>query len=104
MRVSVLLSTTRLFSIFNLPIIAMAGWLLWRSLDWPLVGDATIFHFISNQILMGAIPYRDIFDINMPLIYGIHAAIVQVGGMSDLAWRAFDLACAAIMSVLILML
>src|SRR5262245_64766056 len=52
---------------------------------------------------MGAIPYRDIYDINMPLIYFIHLAVVAIGGMSDVAWRAFDLASAAAMSGLILM-
>jgi hypothetical protein len=99
-----LFSNSRLVSIFNLPIVAITAWLLWRSLDWPLIGDAAIFHFIADQFLMGAIPYRDIFDINMPLIYGIHAAIVLVCGMGDVAWRAFDLGAAAIMSALILML
>jgi hypothetical protein len=47
-----------------------------------LVGDATIFHFIAGQVQMGAVPYRDIFDINMPLIYYIHAAVVAIGGMT----------------------
>jgi hypothetical protein len=93
-----------LVAIFNLPIVAITAWLLWRSLDWPLIGDAAIFHFIANQLLLGAVPYRDIFDINMPLIYGVHAAVVLVGGMGDVAWRAFDLGAAAIMSALILML
>src|SRR5262249_48779454 len=78
--------------------------LLWRSLDWPLIGDAAIFHFIAEQMRMGAIPYRDIYDVNMPLIYFVHAGIVAIGGMSEVAWRAFDLACAAAMSALILML
>ena len=86
-----------LISIFNLPVAGITGWLLWRSLHWPLVGDATIFHFVANQFLTGAVPYRDIFDVNMPLIYGIHAAIVQFAGMGDGAWRAFDLGAAAIM-------
>jgi hypothetical protein len=40
----------------------------------------------------------------MPLIYYIHAAIVAIGGMSDVAWRAFDLTAAVLMSSLILML
>jgi Dolichyl-phosphate-mannose-protein mannosyltransferase len=96
--------TARLATLFNLPLAIAAGWLLWRSLDWPLVGDATIFHFIAGQVQMGAVPYRDIFDINMPLIYYIHAAVVAIGGMSDVAWRAFDLAAALLMSGLILML
>jgi hypothetical protein len=98
------MSTARLANLFNLPLAIVAGWLLWRSLDWPLVGDATIFHFIAGQFQMGAVPYRDIFDINMPLIYYIHAAVVAIGGMGDVAWRAFDLTAAVLMSGLILML
>jgi hypothetical protein len=43
--------------------------------DPPVFLKATIFHFIAVQCQMGAIPYRDIFDINMPLIYYIHAAV-----------------------------
>src|SRR5262249_15130767 len=54
------------------------------------------------QILLGEVPYRDIFDINMPLIYGIHAAIVLLGGMGDLAWRAFDLSAVALMTVCVI--
>jgi hypothetical protein len=90
--------------LFDLLLAVVTGWLLCRSLDWPLVGDATIFHFIAGQMNMGAVPYRDIIDINMPLTYDIHAAVVAIGGMSDLAWRVFDLMAAAVMSALILML
>ncbi len=97
-------SNSRLVAVFNLPLAVVTGWLLWRSLEWPLVGDATIFHFIAGQMKMGAVPYRDIVDINMPLTYGIHAAVVAIGGMSDVTWRAFDLTAAAVMSALILML
>ncbi len=99
-----MLSTARIATLFNVPLAIAAGWLLWHSLDWPLVGDATIFHFIAGQFQMGAVPYRDIFDINMPLIYYIHAAVVAIGGMSDVAWRAFDLSAALLMLGLILML
>src|SRR5262249_19807432 len=53
---------------------------------------------------MAAVPYRDIIDINMPLIYFIHVAAVAIGGMGDMAWRAFDLAATALVSGLILVL
>lgn len=91
-------------AVFDLLLAVPAVWLLWRSLNWPLVGDATIFHFIVNQMAMGAVPYRDIIDVNMPLTYDIHAAVVALGGMSDAAWRVFDLAAAALLSVCILAL
>jgi hypothetical protein len=87
-----------------LPLAVAAAWLLWRSLDWPLVGDATIFHFIAGQFQMGAVPYRDIFDVNMPLVYFVHAAVIAIGGLGDAAWRAFDLTAAVLVSGLILML
>jgi hypothetical protein len=58
-----LLSTAKLVTLFNLPLVVAASWLLWRSLDWPLAGDATIFHFIALQFKLGAVPYRDIFDL-----------------------------------------
>ena len=90
------LSSVRLATLFNLPLAIAAGWLLWRSLDWPLVGDATIFHFIAGQFQMGAVPYRDIFDVNMPLTYFVHAAVIAIGGMGDAAWRAFDLTAAVL--------
>ena len=99
-----MLSSSRLVAVFNLPLAAVTVWLLWRSRDWPLVGDATILHFIAAQIKMGAVPYRDIADVNMPFTYGIHAAIVTMGGMSDLAWRTFDVSATAVLSALILML
>ena len=90
--------------LLNVALAVAVGALLWQSLAWPLIGDAAIFHFIAGQMQMGAAPYRDIIDINMPLIYFIHAAVVAIGGMSDVAWRAFDLAAAALMSGLILIL
>jgi hypothetical protein len=37
---------------------------------------------------------------NMPLTYDIHAAVVAIGGMSDIAWRVFDLTAGAVMSAL----
>ena len=97
-------STSRLTTIVNVPVLALVAWLLGRSLAWPLTGDAAIFHFMAGQFLIGLVPYRDLADINMPLHYGIHAAVVWIGGMSDAAWRAFDLFAGAVMCVLIVML
>ena len=101
---SALCSKANLVAVVNVPLAIVVAALLWRSLDWPLIGDAAIFHFIAEQMRMGAIPYRDIYDVNMPLIYVVHAGVMAIGGMSDVAWRAFDLGCAAAMSALILML
>ena len=101
-----LMYTSKLINSFNLALAVVVAALLWRSLDWRVVGDAAIFHFIAVQMQMGAVPYRDIGerDVNMPLIYLIHAAIVTIGGVGDVVWRVFDLTAAGLMSGLILML
>ncbi len=48
-------------------------------------------HYIAWIIGQGGVPYRDVFDMNLPGVYLLHAAILAVGGPGDLAWRLFDL-------------
>ena len=48
-------------------------------------------HYIAWLIAQGAVPYRDAFDMNLPGVYLLHLAVLQVGGPGDLAWRLFDL-------------
>ena len=63
-----------------------------RSLDWPLVHDAPILHYIAWRIAEGAVPYRDLFDMNLAGTYLIHLVALQAFGASDASWRVFDLA------------
>src|SRR5262249_56406613 len=35
-----------------------------RSLDWPLAHDPPLFHYVAARIRAGAVPYRDLFDMN----------------------------------------
>ena len=64
----------------------------WR---WPLVGDASLIHYIGWLIGLGWAPYREIGDMNMPGSYLIEIAAMHVFGMGDLAWRLFDFALMA---------
>ena len=64
----------------------------WR---WPLVGDASLIHYIGWLIGRGWAPYREIGDMNMPGSYLIEIAAMHVFGMGDLAWRLFDFALMA---------
>lgn len=76
-------------------VVAYAGALavlLLRSLDWPLVHDAPIMHYIAWRITEGAVPYRDLFDMNMAGTYLLHLGALQALGTSDAGWRVFDLA------------
>jgi hypothetical protein len=70
---------------------ALLAWLILRSLPWPLVHDAPLMHYVAWRISQGAVPYRDLFDMNFPGVYLLHLFVVRVLGPSDLAWRVFDL-------------
>jgi hypothetical protein len=61
----------------------------WR---WPLVGDASLIHYIGWLIERGWAPYRQLGDMNMPGSYLIELAAMHLFGMGDLAWRLFDFA------------
>ena len=70
---------------------ALAAYLALRSLGWPLIHDAPLMHYIAWVIGQGGVPYRDVFDMNLPGVYLIHAAVIGLLGGGDLAWRLFDL-------------
>jgi hypothetical protein len=70
---------------------ALLAYLVWGSRGWPLIHDAPLMHYIAWLIGQGAVPYRDIFDMNVPGVYLLHLALLRLGGPGDLAWRVFDL-------------
>jgi hypothetical protein len=49
-------------------------------------------HYAAWLIRDGAVPYRDIFDMNFPGVYLLHLLALSVFGPGDLGWRLFDLA------------
>ena len=59
----------------------------WR---WPLLGDASLIHYIGFLITRGWAPYRDLGDMNMPGSYLIEIAAMHIFGMGSLGWRLFD--------------
>lgn len=80
---------------------ALAAYLAWRSLGWPLIHDAPLMHYIAWIVARGGVPYRDVFDMNLPGVYLIHAGVIALLGRGDVAWRIFDLAwLAATMALL----
>ena len=64
--------------------------LLLLSLHWPLIHDAPLMHYIAWRIGEGAVPYRDVVDMNMPGTYLVHMGALAVLGESDAAWRTLD--------------
>ena len=92
-----------LAQLYFLLVLAMAILTLsiaWLSLQWPTIGDAGMFHFAASQFSLGEVPYRDFIDVNMPLIYLIHSAIIALGGMNDLTFRIFDLGVSVLIGII----
>jgi hypothetical protein len=73
----------------------------WR---WPLVGDASLIHYICFLMDHGMAPYRDSGDMNMPGAFLLEWCVMHVLGEGALAWRIYDFllmgtASAAIVSI-----
>ncbi len=60
------------------------------SWHWPLVGDASLIHYIVFLMEHGMAPYRDAGDMNMPMAFLIEWAGIHWFGGGDVAWRCFD--------------
>ena len=84
-----------------LALAALVGWLVWVSLGWPLFFDAPLMHYVAWRIQDGAVPYRDVFDMNFPGVYLLHMAVLTVLGPGSAAWRAVDLALSAAIAALL---
>ncbi len=71
---------------------ALALYVGWRSWSWPLIHDAPLMHYVAWLVAQGAVPYRDVFDMNVPGVYLLHLGVISLLGEGDRAWRLFDLA------------
>ena len=80
---------------------AVVVYLAWLSVPWPLIHDAPIMHYIAWRIGEGAVPYRDLFDMNFPGVYLIHLAVLGTLGPGDGAWRIFDVAWLGLTSLMV---
>jgi len=77
--------------------------LVYRSRTWGLLWDAAIWHYVAWLITEGAVPYRDVFDVNFPGTYIIHLFVIKCIGGGDVHWRIFDLLCLAATNVFIVL-
>jgi len=83
--------TSILFWCLSIALIAFTVVLILQSLDWKMINDPPYIHYIAWMMSKGAVPYRDVFDVNFPGTYLLHLFIIKVFGTGDLAWRIFDL-------------
>ena len=57
---------------------------------WQWMWDTQVMHYISFLIDHGRVPYRDIYDINMPGAYLTERWALRVFGGGDLGWRMYE--------------
>ena len=62
-----------------------------KSLNWQLVHDASIMHYIAFLLDQGQTPYTDFFDFNLPGTYFVHFLLYNIFGSSDVGFRVADI-------------
>src|ERR1700753_241266 len=67
------------------------------SWHWPLVGDASLMHYVVFLAQHGLTPYRTIVDVNLPGSYFSEAAAIYLFGHGAIAWRLYDISLALVL-------
>jgi len=75
----------------------------YKSRFWGVQFDSGYFSYIAWLISEGAVPYRDILDVNFAGTYSLYLFVITFLGEGDLSWRIFDLLCLAVINVSILL-
>lgn len=60
------------------------------TIHWQWMWDTTVMHYIALALDHGKVPYRDIYDINMPGSYLMERWALAVFGSGDLGWRFYE--------------
>ena len=78
--------------------VPVSFYVVW-SLRWPLIGDASLMHYVAFLMDHGRAPYREIFDINFPGAYLPDWLVMHTLGPGDLAWRVYDLLASCVIAL-----
>jgi hypothetical protein len=60
------------------------------TIHWQWMWDTQVMHYIVLLLKHGKVPYRDIYDINMPGAYLTERAAIAIFGGGDLGWRLYE--------------
>ena len=64
-----------------------------QSLGWPYIHDSPLMVYAGWRLAQGAVPYRDLFDMNMPGTYFAMWGMGALFGWDNRGFRIFDLLC-----------
>ena len=68
------------------------------TIHWQWMWDTTVMHYIVLLLKHGKVPYRDIYDINMPGAYLTERWAIALFGSSDLGWRFYEFTLLGVMT------
>ncbi len=60
------------------------------TIHWQWMWDTQVMHYISFLLDHGKVPYKDIYDINMPGAYLTERWAIAIFGGGDLGWRFYE--------------
>jgi hypothetical protein len=89
----------RLMPFLGLALTVLVAFNLAVSLRWGITHDATLMYYVGREVANGARTGLGLFEMNTPLVHWIQAGLYVLFGVSDKAWRAFDLAILAAICV-----
>jgi hypothetical protein len=82
------------WSVFRAALVVLAATLVVSaasSLRWPYVHDSPLMLYAGWRLAQGYVPYRDLFDMNMPGTYFVMWMLGSVFGWSHTGFRVGDL-------------
>jgi hypothetical protein len=68
------------------------------SLRWPYIHDSPLMLYAGWHMAEGGVPYRDLFDMNVPGTYFAMWVLGATFGWERLGFRIFDLLCLSILA------
>jgi hypothetical protein len=60
------------------------------TIHWKWMWDTQVMHYIVLLLKHGKVPYKDIYDINMPGAYLTERWAIGIFGSGDLGWRLYE--------------
>ena len=89
-----LVVTTVLLALAGILVVAAAD-----SLRWPSIHDSPLMLYAGWHLSQGGVPYRDLFDMNMPGTYFAMWVLGGLFGWDDAGFRIFDLLCLSTIAI-----
>ncbi len=69
------------------------------TIHWQWMWDTQVMHYIVLLLNHGKIPYKEIYDINMPGAYLTERWAIDIFGSGNLGWRLYEFTLLGVMTL-----